>query len=198
MFYAALFVALGVQLPFLPVWLAAKGLDARTIGMVLAAPMLVRICHPGGGSRRSAEDLRGATVIAAAAAALGYVTVGLAEGALAIVVAFALASALYTPIMPLADAYALRGLGRRRRGYGPVRLWGSARSLPAAWVPGCCSMSLRYATDLAGDRGDGCDGACRVPRARAAGQMRPSRSARSPSHRCCVTAPSLRSPRRRA
>ena len=33
-FYAALFVALGVQLPFLPVWLAAKGLDAREIGII--------------------------------------------------------------------------------------------------------------------------------------------------------------------
>ena len=34
LFYAALFVALGVQLPFLPVWLAAKGLDADMIGAI--------------------------------------------------------------------------------------------------------------------------------------------------------------------
>src|SRR6516165_9965471 len=43
LFYAALFVALGVQLPFLPVWLAARGLDAGTIGIVLAVPMVVRV-----------------------------------------------------------------------------------------------------------------------------------------------------------
>ena len=42
-FYAALFTALGVQLPFLPVWLAAKGLDADMIGIVLAIPMIVRV-----------------------------------------------------------------------------------------------------------------------------------------------------------
>jgi len=35
-FYAALFLVLGVQLPFLPVWLTAKGLDAGAIGIVLA------------------------------------------------------------------------------------------------------------------------------------------------------------------
>ena len=29
LFYASVFVALGVQLPFLPVWLAAKGLDPQ-------------------------------------------------------------------------------------------------------------------------------------------------------------------------
>ena len=65
-------------------------------------------------------------MIAATAAALGYVAIALAEGAVAIMVALAVASAFYTPIMPLADAYALRGLGRRKRPYGPVRLWGSA------------------------------------------------------------------------
>ena len=42
-FYAALFVALGVQLPFLPVWLAAKGLDVQDIGLVLAIPSVVRV-----------------------------------------------------------------------------------------------------------------------------------------------------------
>jgi MFS transporter, PPP family, 3-phenylpropionic acid transporter len=41
--YAALFILGGIQLPFLPVWLKAKGLDAATIGLVLAAPMLVRV-----------------------------------------------------------------------------------------------------------------------------------------------------------
>ena len=42
-FYAALFTALGVQLPFLPVWLSARGLDAGEIELVLAVPMIVRI-----------------------------------------------------------------------------------------------------------------------------------------------------------
>jgi len=42
-FYAALFGVLGVQVPFLPVWLAAKGLDAGAIGVVLAVPVVVRM-----------------------------------------------------------------------------------------------------------------------------------------------------------
>ena len=42
LFFAAYFVLIGVYTPFFPVWLAAKGLDAREIGIVLAAPMLVR------------------------------------------------------------------------------------------------------------------------------------------------------------
>jgi len=127
-FYAALFVVLGVQLPFLPVWLAAKGLDAGGIGMVLAIPMVTRVfAIPIATHRADRRDaLRAAIIIAAAAALLGYGALGLAQGAVAIMAAFALASVFYTPIMPLADAYALRGLSHIGRAYGPVRLWGSA------------------------------------------------------------------------
>ena len=43
LFYAAYFLFGGIQLPFFPLWLEARGLDSRTIGMVIAVPMLVRI-----------------------------------------------------------------------------------------------------------------------------------------------------------
>src|SRR5262249_32804246 len=42
-FYAGHFTALGIHMPFLPVWLAAKGFDANTIGLTLAAPFVLRI-----------------------------------------------------------------------------------------------------------------------------------------------------------
>jgi MFS transporter, PPP family, 3-phenylpropionic acid transporter len=128
LFYAALFVALGVQLPFLPVWLAARGLDAGTIGIVLAVPMIVRVfaipLATRGADRHDA--LRLAIVITSVATVLGYGVLALVQGALAIAIVFALASIAYTPIMPLTDTYALRGLGGLGRAYGPVRLWGSA------------------------------------------------------------------------
>ena len=137
-FYAALFVALGVQLPFLPLWLAAKGLDAGAIGIALALPMIVRVfaipLATRGADRHDA--LRMAIVIAAGMAVLGYGAVGMAQGAAVITIALALASVFYTPIMPLADAYALRGLGRLRRAYGPVRLWGSAAFIVGSFGAG--------------------------------------------------------------
>ena len=42
-FYAAFFTFGGIQMPYLPVWFAAKGLDDREIGIVLALPMLIRV-----------------------------------------------------------------------------------------------------------------------------------------------------------
>jgi MFS transporter, PPP family, 3-phenylpropionic acid transporter len=127
-FYAALFVVLGVQLPFLPVWLAAKGLAAGAIGLILAIPMVVRpFAIPLAGHAADRHDaLRAALIVAACAAALGVGAMGVAGGLVAITTAYALTSVFLTPIMPLADAYALRGLAGHGRAYGPVRLWGSA------------------------------------------------------------------------
>jgi MFS transporter, PPP family, 3-phenylpropionic acid transporter len=137
-FYAALFMALGVQLPFLPVWLAASGLHATTIGAVLAAPLIVRVFAVPLATRAADrhDALRGAIVVASAAAVLGYIGVGLVQGTLAIAIAFALACAFSTPIMPLADAYAVRGLDRLGRAYGPVRLWGSAAFIAGSFGAG--------------------------------------------------------------
>jgi PPP family 3-phenylpropionic acid transporter len=137
-FYAALFVALGVQVPFLPLWLAAKGLDATLIGIVLALPMIVRVfaipLATRGADRRDA--LHTVIVIASAMAGLGYGALGIAQGVVTIILAYALASAFFTPLIPLADAYALRGLSRIGRAYGPVRLWGSAAFIVGTFAAG--------------------------------------------------------------
>ncbi len=140
LFYSALFIAIGIQLPFFPLWLEAKGLDAQMIGLVLAAPMVVRIFAIPVATRLAdrRQVLSGALVAAAAAAAAGNLAVGLTEGGIAILIVFSLASVAFTPIMPLAEAYALRGLAQHGRAYGPVRLWGSAAfiagSLGAGWI----------------------------------------------------------------
>ena len=42
-FYAAIFLVAGIQLPFWPIWLAARGLTAREIGIVLAAAIWAKV-----------------------------------------------------------------------------------------------------------------------------------------------------------
>ncbi len=137
-FYAALFLTLGVQLPFLPVWLAAKGLDARAVGAVLAVPALIRIIAIPVATRLAdrRDALRGVIIMATAGATVGFSALAFAEGALAIALVYALASAAYAPVMMLADTYALRGLPLRGHAYGPVRLWGSAAFIAASLSAG--------------------------------------------------------------
>ena len=132
-FYAAICLVIGVQMPVFPVWLEAKGLDPREIGLVLAAPALIRIFAVPAiarvADRRNA--LREALVICAIATAFGYVGVGFAQGAIAILFAVALTAIANTPAMALLDAYTLAGVTARQRAYGPVRLWGSAAFIAA-------------------------------------------------------------------
>jgi PPP family 3-phenylpropionic acid transporter len=137
-FYAALFLTLGVQLPFLPLWLAAKGLDAGAIGIVLSVPMVVRVAAIPLATRSADrhDALRAAMVIASALALIGYAAMGLVQGAVVITIAFALASVFYAPLMPLSDAYAPRSDAPMARcGYGAL-----PPSLPAAWARASCSM----------------------------------------------------------
>ena len=137
-FYAALFLTLGVQLPFLPVWLTAKGLDARSIGIVLAVPAVIRIVAIPLATRVAdrRDALRGVIILAAAGATMAFGVLAFAQGALAITLVYALASAAYAPVMMLVDTYALRGLAQRGRAYGPARLWGSAAFIAASFGAG--------------------------------------------------------------
>ena len=133
LFYAAFFVYLGLSMPFLPAWLAAKGLDAGEIGIVLAAPMVVRVLAVPLATRLADRlgMLRRALIAASAASVLGFALVGAVSGFLAILAAYALATALLAPVLPFADAFALRGLKRRTASYGSVRLWGSVTFIVA-------------------------------------------------------------------
>ena len=136
--YAALFVLSGVQMPFFPVWLKAKGLDAATIGLVLAVPMVVRVAAIPFATRAAdrRDALRATIVTACAFSVAGFTLLGFADSAPAIFAAYALVSLAFTPIMPLTDAYALKGLAARGRAYGPVRLWGSASFILGTFAAG--------------------------------------------------------------
>jgi MFS transporter, PPP family, 3-phenylpropionic acid transporter len=139
--YGAIFVVLGIQLPFFPVWLKAKGLDDGMIGVVLATPIVVRVFSVTLAARVAdrRDALRAAIVVTSVASVLGYALVGLASGAVAILAAYALAALVFTPVMPLADTYALKGLRERGRAYGPVRLWGSAAFILGSFVAGAAT-----------------------------------------------------------
>jgi PPP family 3-phenylpropionic acid transporter len=109
-FYAAFFLFGGIQMPYLPAWLQARGLDAREIGIVLATPMLVRIVAVPLATRLI--DRHGEVQVALAAAATlgaaGYAVMGFAGGFIVILAVYAAISAVSAPVLPLADSYGLR------------------------------------------------------------------------------------------
>lgn len=148
-FYASVFVALGVHMPFLPVWFAAKGLDPQAIGLVLAMPMILRLfAIPMATRVADRYDAPRAVILAATLAALaGFASLGFAGGPQTIGVLYALSATAFMMLFVLSDVYALRGLAPHRRAYGPVRLWGSAAFIAANLAAGYL-LDIMAARDL--------------------------------------------------
>jgi MFS transporter, PPP family, 3-phenylpropionic acid transporter len=136
--YAALFFLFGIQMPFFPIWLQAKDVDARLIGIVLAVPMIARVLAIPIVTREAdrRDAVRDVLIIASLASVAAYTLVGLSNGAIAILVTYTLTAIFSTPLMPLAETYALKGLLPRGRAYGPVRLWGSFAFIAGNFVAG--------------------------------------------------------------
>jgi PPP family 3-phenylpropionic acid transporter len=138
LFYGTQFGTLGSHLPFFPVWLKAVGIDASWIGIITAVPSVTRftILPVVTGLAEGRGSLRGAMIATAFAAALGFALVGTQHQPLLVFLAYVVTACVWTPIVPLTDAYALRGVARYGLNYGPLRLWGSAAFVVGALVCG--------------------------------------------------------------
>jgi PPP family 3-phenylpropionic acid transporter len=138
LFYGTLFGLGGTYLPFFPVWLKAVGIDASWIGIITAVPAVTRftVLPVVTGLTERRQWLRGAMIVAAFVTALGFAIVGTRHQPLAVFLAFAVTACVWTPMVPLTDAYALRGVARYGLDYGPLRLWGSAAFIVGALACG--------------------------------------------------------------
>ena len=138
LFYGATFGMIGTHLPFFTVWLKAVGIDAWWIGVIGAVPALTRFTVlPFVTGAAEKYSLRGTLIVTAVATAAGFAVIGTQYLPLAVLLVYAVTCSLWTPMMPLTDAYALRGVARFGLNYGPLRLWGSA-----AFVVGALACGL--------------------------------------------------------
>ncbi|NEU97694.1 MFS transporter [Bradyrhizobium uaiense] len=146
-FYATLFGVTGVHLPFFTVWLKAIGIDATWIGIITAVPPVTRftVLPLVTAAAEHRQMLRGAIVATSFATALGFVLIGAQHQPFLVLAVYALTCCVWTPTIPLTDAYALRGVRQYGLSYGPLRLWGSAAFAVCALV---CGFSLRYVAEV--------------------------------------------------
>jgi PPP family 3-phenylpropionic acid transporter len=137
-FYGALFAIAGAYMPFFPVWLQATGLEPALIGLIMAAPTAARLLAvpliTAWVARHDA--LRGAIVWMGGLTFAGLLLLGNMRSAIAIAAVLWLVSWPWTAIVPLTDAYALRGVAWYRQSYGPIRLWGSVGYIAATLAAG--------------------------------------------------------------
>jgi MFS transporter, PPP family, 3-phenylpropionic acid transporter len=127
LFYGTYFAAIGVYLPFWPVWLESRGLTPTEIGYVLAAAFWPRIvtsflipslADGFGERRRPMILLAGVTLV-------GLALFSVARDFSALLALSLITGASWAAILPLGEAVVLHAARRRALEYGRIRLWGS-------------------------------------------------------------------------
>lgn len=127
LFYGAVFASLGIYMPYLPIWLAWRGMTPAEIGWLTACPMFMRVVATPVitfvADRRG--DLR-ETILVASWFGLGAsLLLGRAEGFWPILLLVLIFQIAHQSILPLTEAKALRGVRAYDLDYGRIRLWGS-------------------------------------------------------------------------
>lgn len=128
LFYGAVFALSGTHLPFFPVWLRAIGLDAAWIGVIIAVPAVTRftvlpMITALAERRQALPTVMRLTTFATAS---GFAVLGFQHQPWLVFSVYVAICSLWTPVVPLTDAYALRGVLSFGLNYGRLRLWGSA------------------------------------------------------------------------
>ncbi|GJE38227.1 putative 3-phenylpropionic acid transporter [Methylobacterium persicinum] len=146
--YAVVFTEIGIAMPFMPVWLAALGLDAGVIGLLLALPIATRIVATaplmalidrGVGARRLI--VAGSFGVAATYAVMAPAAPALGWPALAVLTVLNAVAA--APLVPSIDYLTLAAARRDRRlSYARIRMAGSVAFLFANLAGGALLAAL--------------------------------------------------------
>ncbi|MGB0682399.1 MAG: MFS transporter [Magnetovibrionaceae bacterium] len=138
LFYGALFLAIGIYLPYWPLWLEGKGLNPTEIGALMALGIAGRaVINPLVAQWADRSGRRRQWII------------WLLIGALVVVLPFHWAEGVWLlagltlahygltgPVMPLAESLTMRLVQDRGLDYGHIRLWGSVSFIGAALLGG--------------------------------------------------------------
>jgi PPP family 3-phenylpropionic acid transporter len=126
-YFGAYFLYMGAFVPYFALYLAARGLSAGEIALVLAMPQVARIVAPSfwGWLADRSGAARGIVIGSGCAILAGYLVLGAADGALALALVMLAMSLASAGAMPLVEAITLASLEGRAERYGPIRMWGS-------------------------------------------------------------------------
>ena len=142
-FYAAIFLVAGIQLPFWPIWLAARGLTAREIGIVLAAAIWAKVlATPAIGAIADRSGARRVVMTALAATALtSYAALSSAASFWVLISLNLVALTAQSALMPLGDTVTLAVSRSNGLDYGRIRVWGSVSFILASLASGAVLAS---------------------------------------------------------
>ncbi len=129
LFYAAYFAAMGLILPFFPLYLDDRGFDAAMVGLITGLIALAKVIAPPWIGHmldgRSASATHRFIVIASALAALMAFLFGLSDHIVLFATIVLLFGIFWATILPLTDGLSITISESDAADYGRLRVWGS-------------------------------------------------------------------------
>ncbi len=129
LFYAAYFAAMGLILPFFPVYLDGRGLDAGLIGVMTGLLALAKVIAPPWIGhhldRQPEERLRRFIVLASVMAAISAAGIGLTMNLYLMAAMILLFGICWAAVLPLTDGLSVSVSEQNGADYGRLRAWGS-------------------------------------------------------------------------
>ncbi|MEW6445887.1 MAG: MFS transporter [Pseudomonadota bacterium] len=126
-YYFAYFAALGIFLPFWPLYLKDEGFDPASIGFLMGLFGLTKLAGPpvvGWLSDHQGRPMRWVRA-ASLLTLLGFAPVFVAHGLWEMALVMALFTLAWNAAMPQFEAVTLHALGTQSHRYARIRLWGS-------------------------------------------------------------------------
>ena len=120
-------IGAGIQLPFLPLWLHARGLTVGEIAIVVAGMTAIRILAVPLAALVSDryQNRRSVIIVCGFAAFAAFLMLAFATSFWLIFSFSLLASFCWAPVFPLAESFSVDGSAAHRIDYGRMRLWAS-------------------------------------------------------------------------
>lgn len=140
LFYAAYFAAMGLILPFFPVYLNGQGLDVVTIGFMTGLLAVAKVIAPPWigylADRKSAGHSRPFIMVAAIGAALFSIAMGYLHETWMLALVVLAFGILWSAILPLTDGLSVTISEAALADYGRLRVWGSIGFVAASLAGG--------------------------------------------------------------
>ena len=138
--FAALFVILGTQLTYLPVWLDARGLTAAQIAFATSTPTFLRlVVTPTIAVLADRAQAHRGIIMALCWCGLALLfALSQLHQPIGIIALVIVMLVVVQSIMPLVDTLTMRAVRDDGLDYGRVRLWGSATFILASYLAGFC------------------------------------------------------------
>lgn len=136
--YIALFIFLGLFVPYWPLWLQSRGLNATEIGILVAFTQVIKIITPPLIAERAEAHNRRRMflIVVGGLSALTFAGFGVSYSFAALAVVTVANHMVAHAYLPLTEQFAVQAARRGRARYGPVRALGSMAFIAASLVGG--------------------------------------------------------------